>query len=135
MGCMVNSPQFRSGQVAVMSAGACSFDDFELDPSAYRLHLNGQPVHLERIPFELLCLLVERRGALVSREEIIERVWGKGVFLDSENSINSAVRKVRRALNDDADAPRFIVTVPARGYRFVAPIREAEMGVAKEPVE
>ncbi len=78
---------------------------------------------LERIPLELLFLLVSRRGQIVTREEILERVWGKGVFVDSENSINTAVRKVRRALSDDPDAPRFVVTVPARGYRFVAEIR------------
>jgi adenylate cyclase len=56
----------------------------------------------------------------VTREEILERIWGKGVFVDSENSVNTAVRKIRRALNDDADEPRFIITVPARGYRFAA---------------
>jgi DNA-binding winged helix-turn-helix (wHTH) protein len=107
-----------------MSAESWYFEDFELDPSAYRLRRDGEVVRLERIPFELLCLLIEQRGRVVTREEILERVWGKGVFIDSENSINSAVRKIRRALNDDADAPRFIITVPARGYRFVASIQE-----------
>jgi adenylate cyclase len=107
-----------------MPAEVWRFEDFELDPVAYRLLHNDRIVRLERIPFELLRLLVERRGQLVTREEILERVWGKGVFVDSENSINTAVRKIRRALNDDADAPRFVVTVPARGYRFVASIQE-----------
>ena len=100
------------------------FEDFELDPIAYRLRHKDRIVHLERIPFELLCLLVERSGELVNREEILEKVWGKGVFVDGENSINTAVRKIRRALNDDANVPRFIITVPARGYRFVASIHE-----------
>jgi TolB-like protein/DNA-binding winged helix-turn-helix (wHTH) protein/Tfp pilus assembly protein PilF len=109
-----------------MSAESWYFEDFELDPSAYRLRRDGEVVRLERIPFELICLLIEQRGRVVTREEILERVWGKGVFIDSENSINSAVRKIRRALNDDADAPRFIVTVPARGYRFVASIHETK---------
>src|SRR5216683_2974115 len=98
------------------------FEDFELD--RYQLHRAGHPVRLQRLPLELLYFLVERRGELVTREEIIERLWGKSVFVDSENSINTAVRKIRGALNDDADAPRFIITVPARGYRFVAPTRE-----------
>src|SRR5216683_2464888 len=98
------------------------FEDFELD--RYQLHRAGHPVRLQRLPLELLYFLVERRGELVTREEIIERLWGKSVFVDSENSINTAVRKIRGALNDDADAPRFIITVPAGGYRFVAPIRE-----------
>src|SRR5216684_33303 len=98
------------------------FDDFELDRGTYELRHAGQRVRLQRLPFELLYLLVERRGELVTREEIIERLWGKSVFVDSENGINTAVRKIRRALNDDADAPRFLITVPAQGYRFVAPI-------------
>jgi TolB-like protein/DNA-binding winged helix-turn-helix (wHTH) protein/cytochrome c-type biogenesis protein CcmH/NrfG len=98
------------------------FEDFELD--RYQLHRAGHPVRLQRLPLELLYLLVERRGELVTREEIIERLWGKSVFVDSENSINTAVRKIRGALNDDADAPRFIITVPAQGYRFVASIHE-----------
>ena len=116
-----------------MPAEGWRFEDFELNAGAYELRRSGQAVRLERIPFELLCFLVERRGELVTREEIIERVWGKGVFIDSENGINTAVRKIRRALDDDADAPRFVVTVPARGYRFVASIREAETVAAKEP--
>jgi DNA-binding winged helix-turn-helix (wHTH) protein/predicted ATPase len=88
------------------------------------LRRGGVVVPLQRIPLELLFLLIERRGQLVTREEILERVWGKGVFVDSENSINTAVRKVRRALRDDPEAPRFVLTVPAKGYRFVATVRE-----------
>ena len=88
-----------------MPAEVWRFEDFELDPSAYRLRHKDRIVRLERIPFELLCLLVERSGQLVTREEILERVWGKGVFVDSENSINTAIRKIRRALNDDAVLP------------------------------
>lgn len=113
-----------------MSAGICRFGDFELDPAASRLRRKGRVVHLERIPLELLCLLVERRGQLVTREEILERIWGKGVFVDSENGINTAVRKVRRALNDDADAPQFITTVASKGYRFVARISGAGLSPA-----
>jgi DNA-binding winged helix-turn-helix (wHTH) protein len=88
-----------------MSPDVRHFEDFELDPSAYRLSRNGEVVRLERIRLELLCLLVERCGQIVSRAEILERIWGKGVFIDNENAINTAVRKIRRALNDDADAP------------------------------
>src|SRR5579862_9651322 len=107
------------------------FEDFVLDRGAYELRRDGVPVSLQRIPLELLCLLIERRGNLVTREEIIERVWGKGVFLDSETSINTAVRKLRRALSDDPDAPRFVATVPARGYRFVAEVRQPEISRAE----
>ena len=83
-------------------------------------------VHLQRLPLELLFLLVERQGQLVTRQEILDRVWGKGVFVDVDNAINTAVRKLRRALDDEPDSPRFVVTVPAKGYRFVAPIRRAK---------
>src|SRR5260370_11339033 len=102
------------------------FDDFVLDRGAYELRRGEAVVPLQRIPLELLCLLVERRGQLVTREEILERVWGKGVFVDSENSINTAVRKVRRALSDDPEAPRFVATLPGRGYRFLAEVTRAE---------
>ena len=108
------------------------FDDFVLDRGAYELRRGNEAVPLQRIPLELLCLLVERRGQLVTREEILERVWGKGVFVDGENSINTAVRKLRRALRDDSEAPRFIVTVPARGYRFVAEIRSPKRSRAEQ---
>ena len=101
------------------------FEDFVLNRGAYELRRGDVVVPLQRIPLELLCLLVERRGQLVTREEILERVWGKGVFVDSENSINTAIRKVRQALRDNPVAPRFVVTVPARGYRFVARVTMA----------
>ena len=97
-----------------MSREVCHFEDFELDLTAYRLARNGETVRIERIPMDLLRLLVERSGELVTREEILERIWGKGVFVDSENAINTAVRKIRRALHDDAEAPRFIATIPPR---------------------
>jgi TolB-like protein/DNA-binding winged helix-turn-helix (wHTH) protein/predicted Zn-dependent protease len=105
-----------------MSAEVRQFDEFELDPRNYCLSRGGEAIRLERIPLKLLCLLVERCGQVVTREEILARVWGKDVFIDSEHAINTAVRKLRRALNDDADRPRFIVTVPGSGYRFVAPV-------------
>jgi len=99
------------------------FEDFVLDRGAYELRRGGVVVPLQRIPLELLMLLVERRGQLVTREEILDRVWGKGVFVDIESAINTAIRKVRRALSDDPEEPRLILTVPARGYRFVAHTR------------
>jgi predicted ATPase len=100
------------------------FSDFELDRSAYQLRRMGRPVQLERIPLDLLFLLAEKRGALVTREEILERIWGKDVFLETDHSINTAVRKIRHALHDDPETPRFVVTVTSKGYRFVAPLRE-----------
>ncbi len=102
----------------------CKFAEFELDRGVYQLRRKGRPVTLERIPLDLLFLLADRRGQLVTREEIRERIWGKDVFLDVESAINTAVRKIRLALRDDADSPRFIETVPAKGYRFLASMRE-----------
>src|SRR5579883_3513660 len=75
--------------------------EFELDLDAVELRKGDQAVRLGRIPMELLLLLVERRGKLVTREQIIERVWGKDVFLDTDNSINAAIRKIRQVLADD----------------------------------
>jgi pimeloyl-ACP methyl ester carboxylesterase/DNA-binding winged helix-turn-helix (wHTH) protein len=115
-----------------MSEELWEFEDFLLDRGAYELRRNGAVIPLQRIPLELLFLLIERRGQLVMREEILERVWGKGVFVDSENSINTAIRKVRRALGDSPEAPRFVVTVPARGYRFIAEIRERNSAAAEQ---
>ena len=71
---------------------------------------------------ELLFLLVERRGELVTREEVADRLWGTTVFVDIDQSINTAVRKVRMVLRDDPDKPRFIETVVGKGYRFAAPV-------------
>ena len=81
---------------------------------------------LERIPLEMLVLLVERKDEIVTRDEIVSRVWGNGVFLDTDNSIRGAIRKFRQALQDDADSPRFIQTVTGQGYRFIAPVTPPE---------
>jgi TolB-like protein/DNA-binding winged helix-turn-helix (wHTH) protein len=106
-----------------MSSQIHRFEDFELDRGHRELRREDTVVHLERIPFEFLCLLVERTGQIVTRSEIIERVWGKDVFLDSESSVNTAMRKIRRALNDDSDPPRFVATLPGKGYRFIARVQ------------
>ena len=103
-----------------MSADICRFGEFELDRNAYQLRHNRRPLQLERIPLDLLFLLVDRRGELVSRTEIFERIWGKDLFLDTDNAINSAVRKLRSALDDDPDSPKIHrnspgTRVPIRG--------------------
>jgi DNA-binding winged helix-turn-helix (wHTH) protein len=98
------------------------FGYFELDQGAYALRRDGHAVSIERIPLDLLFLLVERRGQLVTRTEILERVWGEGVFVDGANAVNTAVRKLRRALSDDPSKPQFIATVPTKGYRFIAAV-------------
>jgi predicted ATPase/serine/threonine protein kinase len=107
-------------------------DDVELDRGAYELRRAGQVLRLSRIPMELLLLLVERRGELVTRDEILERIWGKDVFLDTDNSINAAIRKLRQALNDDPKQPRFVLTVTGMGYRFVASVIEVSTSGQKQ---
>ena len=97
------------------------FEDFELDRAAFELRQGGRVVRLERLPLELLFLLVENRGRLVTRDQIIERIWGKDVFVDVDNGINTAVRKVRQALRENPEKPRLLQTVPGKGYRFVVP--------------
>ena len=98
------------------------FGGFELDVAAYSLRRSGQSIRLERRPMDLLILLVERHRELVSRTEIVDRLWGDGVFVDVELGINTAIRKVRQVLGDATDTPTFIETVSGKGYRFVADV-------------
>src|SRR4029077_16812763 len=82
----------------------------------------GRPVKLEKIPMELLTLLVTKDGRLVTSQEIIEHLGGKEVFVDTEHGINTPIRKIRNVLRDDPEQPRFVQTVTRKGYRFIAPI-------------
>ena len=110
------------------------FRDFELDSSRYELRRGGRNLRLEKIPMDLLILLVEKNDDLIAREEIIERIWGKDVFTDSDAGINTAIRKIRQTLNDDPENPRFIQTVVGRGYRFLAPVTSV-VPVEQSPVD
>jgi len=98
------------------------FGGFELDPANFQLRRSGRPVRLERIPLEVLLLLVERRGQLVRRQDIADSVWGRDIVLDVDNALNTAIRKVRRALGDNPDHPRYVETVAAKGYRFIGAV-------------
>jgi TolB-like protein/Flp pilus assembly protein TadD len=98
------------------------FDPYEFDPAAWELRRRGRTVRLERLPMELLLLLVERRGTLVTRQEIAARLWDPNLFHDLDNGIHTAIRKVRQALNDSAQRPAFVQTVSGKGYRFLAPV-------------
>jgi TolB-like protein/DNA-binding winged helix-turn-helix (wHTH) protein/Flp pilus assembly protein TadD len=99
---------------------------YELDLRPRRLRRGSHVLKLERIPLEILVLLVEHKDEIVARDEIVSRVWGQGVFLDTDNSIRGAIRKLRQALKDDAECPRFIQTVTGQGYRFIAPAAPVE---------
>jgi DNA-binding winged helix-turn-helix (wHTH) protein len=102
------------------------FDDFQLDYGRFQLCRRGIPVRLEGLPLQLLMFLVEKRGQLVTREQISSELWSKDVFVDVEQGINTAIRKIRRALADDAGEPQYLQTVVGRGYRFVAPTAEED---------
>jgi DNA-binding winged helix-turn-helix (wHTH) protein len=106
------------------------FGQFVLDISRYELTRNGKAVRLERIPMDLLILLTRENGRLIGREEIIELLWGKDLHFDTDNSINTAVRKIRHALSDNPENPQYIETVPGKGYRFKS---EAVVGLPVEP--
>ena len=98
------------------------FGPFELDAAQGRLLRSGSRVKLQDLPLRLLVLLVERPGEIVTREQLRQRLWPEDTFVEFDNSLGVAVRKLREALRDSADTPRFVETVPRRGYRFVAPV-------------
>ena len=116
-----------------MSVLDYEFDQFRLTPDFYELTRAGRPLRLEKIPFDLLVLLVEHRKELVSREVITTALWSNGGGLqDLDQSLNTAIRKVRLALRDSADEPRFIQTVVGRGYRFLPDVSVKERLVSPE---
>src|SRR6202167_5429320 len=108
-------------------------EGYEGDLRPRRLRRGSHVLKLERIPFEILLLLLEHRDEVVTRDQIVSRVWGQGVFLDTDNSIRGAIRKLRQVLKDDAETPRFIQTVTGQGYRFVALVTPKEPSAASKP--
>jgi Tol biopolymer transport system component/DNA-binding winged helix-turn-helix (wHTH) protein len=111
-----------------LAGGVFEFGDFKLDSDRFDLSRRGRTLKLERKPMELLLLLATSNGQLVTRAEIARHLWGTEVFVDTEHGINTAVRKIRQALGDDSENPRFVQTVTGKGYRFAAPITRDESG-------
>lgn len=109
-----------------MSAKRVRFDNFALDFNRFQLSRDDRVLKLEGLPLQLLMYLVEHPGQLVTREQIADALWGKDVFVDVEQGINTAIRKVRMALDDDSDQPRYLQTVVGRGYRFVGRVEEVD---------
>ena len=97
--------------------------EVELDLGRYELRRQGRPVKLEKKPMELLIFLVARRQQLVTRRDIVTKLWRSDLFVDTEASINNIIRKIRTALGDSSAKPRFLETVVGKGYRFVGPVR------------
>ncbi|MEJ2515913.1 MAG: winged helix-turn-helix domain-containing protein [Gammaproteobacteria bacterium] len=100
------------------------FDDFLADPVTWRLSRRGKEIHLEPVVLKLLIYLIANRGRLVTRKELMDTVWGDTVI--SESALTKAVARLRKALDDDVAAPRYVETVRSQGYRFVAPVEEVE---------
>ncbi len=99
-----------------------TFGRFELHGERFQLLEGSRPVRLERIPLLVLMRLLERPGHLVSRDDLVTCLWKDNVAVDVESGLHTAVRKLRIALHDSAQRPRFIETVPGKGYRFIAPV-------------
>ncbi|MGB6474195.1 MAG: tetratricopeptide repeat protein [Candidatus Sulfotelmatobacter sp.] len=109
------------------------FGRFELNTGEESLAKDGTRIKVQDLPYRLLVLLLERPGEIVTREEVRQRLWPENTFVEFDNSLGVAVRKVRDALNDDAEAPRYVETVPRRGYRFLAPVTVLEPVRSPDP--
>src|SRR6267154_4458056 len=124
----------RSTEVR-MSTPGCSplvtrFDVFEADLRAGELYKAGRRIKLQVLPFQALALLLERPGEVVTRQEFEKRLWPGDTFVDFDHSLNTAIRKLRRALGDDNKRPRFVETLPKRGYRFIGHLEQQAPPVA-----
>ena len=102
------------------------FGIFELDLSAGELRKSGVKLRLQGQPFQVLALLLERAGDVVTREELQQKLWPSDTFVDFDHSLNTAINKVREALGDSASSPRYVETLARRGYRFIAPVQAPE---------
>jgi DNA-binding winged helix-turn-helix (wHTH) protein/TolB-like protein len=114
-----------------------TFGLFEFDPSSGVLTREGRTIRLQPQPARVLAILVSQPGTIVSRDDLRRQIWSDGTFVDFERGLNFCVAQIRNALGDAADSPRFIETVPKRGYRFIAPVREQDepiVAVAPAPL-
>src|ERR1700731_4376343 len=112
------------------SAGILRFATFEGDLRSGELRKKGVRIKLQEQPFHVLTVLLQRPGEVVTREELRNQNWPPDTFVDFDNSLNTAINKLREALGDSADNPRFIETLPRRGYRFIAPVGGIDGGAA-----
>lgn len=119
---------------AALTRRIVRFGTFELYEQSGEIRTNGVTTRLSEQPLQILLLLLERPGEVVTREQLRERLWPAGTFVDFDTGLNSAVRKLREALGDSAENPRYIETLPRRGYRLVAAVEEQRLDVAPAPV-
>lgn len=114
------------------SSGTVRFDVFEVDLRAGELYKAGRKIRLQIQPFHALALLLERPGEVVTREEFEKRLWPGDTFVDFDHSLNTAIKKLRQALGDDKKKPRFVETLPKRGYRFIGNVKLAAPALPAE---
>src|SRR5690348_12611386 len=114
------------------SSGILRFATFEVDLRAGELRKQGKRIKVQEQPFHVLTILLQRPGEVVTREELRNQNWPPDTFVDFDNSLNTAINKLREALGDSADNPRFIETLPRRGYRFIAPVSRAQTALRAE---
>src|SRR5215470_3533273 len=108
-------------------AHAIRFGDFEADFRAGQLRKHGLRIKLQEQPLQILAMMLERPGEVVTREELRKRLWPEDTFVDFDHGLNNAINRLREALNDSADTPRFIETLPRRGYRFIGEVSSVDL--------
>jgi len=113
--------------------GPLRFGVFELDLRAGELRRHGLRVRLQEQPFQLLAMLLEHPGEVVTREELRKKLWPEDTFVDFDHGLDKGVNKIREALGDSAESPRFVETVARRGYRFVAEVKPDEVAPVRSP--
>src|ERR1700745_603736 len=109
------------------------FGVFELDPRAGELRKHGVRVRLQEQPFQVLATLLEHPGEVVTREELQKKLWPADTFVDFDHGLNKVINKIREALSDSAESPRFVETVARRGYRFVAEVKALDTVQVRNP--
>jgi DNA-binding winged helix-turn-helix (wHTH) protein len=119
----------------IRSANVIRFEGFEVDLRAQELYKAGHKIKLQVQPFQVLAMLLERPGEVVTRDEMQKRLWPADTFVDFDHSVNTAIKKLRQALGDDKNKPRFVETLPKRGYRFLASVKKPATNSAAAEVQ
>jgi len=116
------------------SSGVARFDVFEVDLRAGELYKAGHKIKLQVLPFQALAMLLQRPGEVITRKEFEKTLWPDDTFVDFEHSLNTAIKKLRVALGDDNKKPRFVETLPKRGYRFIGKVEQTACVTPHEKV-
>src|SRR5579863_1103101 len=110
------------------------FSVFEIDLNAGELRKHGMKIRIQEQPFRLLATLIEHAGEVVSRQDLQKKLWNENTFVDFDHGLNKAINKIREALGDSAESPRFVETVPRRGYRFIADVAVVDLESAPSDI-